>query len=397
MRMTMTWITALGLSTVFAHGDELRFRKTVLSTTFVSEGCAVGDFNKDGRMDVVAGPYWYAQPPKDGPNQWKAHELREPGRFNWDGGYSKSFVNGVSDVNLDGWDDVIIVGFPNEATIWYENPKELGKPWPAHEIAVWSCNESPQIVDLNRDGHLDLVMGYTPPTEELGWMVWCAGPSDARNLRWELHPISKAKSPGTHRFWHGLGVGDMNKDGRKDIIIRQGWWEAPENPKSTDWTFHPAALGDDCADMYAYDVDDDGDMDVISCSAHKYGLWWHEQGQDAEGKATWKTHTIYDKFSQSHALQFADMNGDGLPDLITGKRFWAHNGHDPGEKEPAVLYWFEFSRKDGKPNWTPHLVDDDSGIGTQFVVVDINGDKRPDIVTSNKKGTFVLENLGAGK
>ena len=82
-----------------------------------------------------------------------------------------------------------------------------------------------------------------------------------------------------------------------------------------------------------------------------------------------------------------------MPDLVTGKRFYAHQGHDPGGKEPAVLYWFEFSRAGGKPTWTPHQIDDDSGIGTQFTVADVNGDGKLDIVTSNKKGTFVFENV----
>jgi hypothetical protein len=146
--------------------------------------------------------------------------------------------------------------------------------------------------------------------------------------------------------------------------------------------------------MYPFDVDGDGDMDVISSSAHNYGIWWHEQGKDADGKPTWTKHEIYMKVSQTHALQVADVNADGRPDLVTGKRFWAHNGHDPGEREPAVLMWFEFKHEGGKPAWTPHEIDNDSGIGTQFVVADINADKKLDIVTSNKKGTFVFTNVG---
>jgi hypothetical protein len=139
------------------------------------------------------------------------------------------------------------------------------------------------------------------------------------------------------------------------VVITKGWWEAPEDPTQPDWTFHEAHLGEDCADMLVQDVDGDGDADLISTSAHKYGIWWHEHAKDADGKITWKTHVIQEKlFSQSHAAVAADMNGDGLVDFVTGKRFWAHNGHDPGEKEPAVLYWFELSRVASVPE-SPRL------------------------------------------
>lgn len=400
-------LLTLGLLTLpsLAAAEDIRFRKTVLSTTFYSEGCAVGDFNKDGRLDVVAGPCWYQQP-QDWGSSWPVHQIREPGTFKWDGGYSESFVNGAIDVNQDGWTDIIIAGFPGRATLWYENPQDKSGRWKEHAITPWTCNESPQIVDVNKDGRLDLLYAFTPDFEERGWMAWSACPSskegsgggNARGrLRWHLHPISKAKAPCTHRFAHGLGFGDMNGDGHGDVICPEGWWENPGNPETPDWPFHSAQLGEACADMYPFDVDGDGDMDVISSSAHKYGIWWHEQGSaksgsgpDSKGEPTWTKHEIYMKVSQTHALQVADINADGQPDLVTGKRYWAHNGHDPGAREPAVLMWFEFRREGGRPTWTPHEIDHDSGIGTQFVVTDINNDKKLDIVTSNKKGTFVF-------
>ncbi len=145
--------------------------------------------------------------------------------------------------------------------------------------------------------------------------------------------------------------------------------------------------------MFVYDLDEDGDQDVISSSAHKYGIWWYEQKQDAPGNTNWVTHEISKSFSQTHALAFKDMNADGHPDLITGKRYFAHNnGQDPGSFEPAVLYWFQFvPGKD--PHWIPHEIDNNSGIGNSFGVSDINKDGLPDIITSNKKGVFFFEQL----
>jgi hypothetical protein len=146
--------------------------------------------------------------------------------------------------------------------------------------------------------------------------------------------------------------------------------------------------------MYAVDADGDGDGDVISSSAHDYGLWWHEQARDSAGAARWILHTIDDRVSVMHALAAADLDGDGTMDLVTGKRFLAHNGNDPGEYEPSVLLWYRGGKDSGgRAVFTPYLIDGDAGIGLQIVIRDVTGDGRPDIVTSSKKGVFVFERL----
>jgi hypothetical protein len=90
------------------------------------------------------------------------------------------------------------------------------------------------------------------------------------------------------------------------------------------------------------------------------------------------------------------VDGDGLRDLVTGKRFWAHGPTgDVEPEEPAVVYWFQL-RREGEEGaaFIPHLVHDDSGVGTQVTVADIDADGRPDVLTSNKKGTYIHYNRG---
>ncbi|MGV3557226.1 FG-GAP repeat domain-containing protein [Larkinella arboricola] len=363
-------------------GGELQFKKTALSREFIAEGATVIDVNKDGKKDVVAGAYWFEAP------NWTPHELAKPQKFIYNEGYSNSFLNFTMDVNKDGWLDVIRIDFPGKAAVWHENPKNQPGYWKAHPIYPSVGNESPLFVDVDGDGRKDIVSN-DPTAKEI---IWLRAPDKNFTDEWEKTVISKGDStPGTHMYTHGLGLGDVNGDKRPDVLIRSGWWEAPANPKQANWTWHPANFGEECAQMYVYDVNGDGLNDVISSSAHKYGIWWHEQGKDAQGKPTWTTHEIHKGFSQSHGLAFVDMNGDKKPDLVTGKRYYAHNGKvDPGEDDPAVLYWFEF--KPGKnPSWIPHEIDNDSGVGLHVTVEDLNGDKLPDITVGNKKGVHIFE------
>ncbi|NDB76334.1 MAG: VCBS repeat-containing protein, partial [Verrucomicrobia bacterium] len=79
-------------------------------------------------------------------------------------------------------------------------------------------------------------------------------------------------------------------------------------------------------------------------------------------------------------------------DLVTGKRFWAHGpAGDAEPNAPAVLYWFKLQRNADKTvDFIPHLIDDNSGVGTQITVGDVNGDGLPDVISGNKKGLSVF-------
>ena len=359
------------------------FKKHELTKKFIAEGAAMGDVNNDGKKDVLSGAYWFEAP------DWKAHELAKPDSFIVNGGYSDSFLDFVMDVNQDGWIDLIRIDWPGKAAVWHENPKNKTGYWPTHIIHSSVGNESPQLVDVDGDGRMDLLCN--DPTAKK--VIWLHSP-DKGDTAWEKYIISNDEKRATHMYTHGLGYGDINGDGRKDVLVKDGRWEGPKegpakHPKEADWIFHRADLGQECSQMYVMDLNGDGLNDVLSASAHDYGIWWHEQGKDAQGNATWTHHEIDKSFSQTHGLAIKDINGDGNVDFVTGKRYFAHNGKDPGEFEPAVIYWFEY--KPGKtPAWVRHEIDNDSGLGLHVTVEDINDDGLPDIVTGNKKGVRIF-------
>ena len=372
--MLVNWLAA---ATAMAEPPKF---KTHRVGTFRSESCGVGDFNQDGKLDIVAGPNVYLAP------GWKAWPIRElRGKVDEQGkGYHGDFANLPLDVDGDGKLDLVTCDWFEKCIDWYRNVGPDGGPWPRTVSDVNGNFESADLIDLTGDGKIDGVLAHVQPT------VWYEHSKGG----FIKHTISEKPMA------FGGGVGDINGDGRRDIVRPNAWFEAPADLRGV-WKEHPLALGslkedkpDHTPQILVYDVNGDGRNDIITSSAHKYGIFWYEQVR-GDGEPTWRKHVIDSNWSQAHSHTLADLDSDGDLDLVTGKRFMAHNGGDPGAFEPLGVYWYELT-PGSEPKWTKHKISYDEGIGSgmHIPVVDLDGDGDLDVVVTGKWGGPVwFENL----
>ncbi len=372
-------ITLLILAAPAPEGDPvLQFERVKISdTTF--EAASVMDVDKDGSKDIVSGEYWYAGP--DFETRHKICDIRP------EGDYFDDFSNFPIDVNGDGYGDIVTGGWFGQKMSWRENPK--GKPveWVTHDIAETGNVERPAFYDIDGDGDLECI----PDTTQVFIFKLVRDAEGKGTGEWKQH-IAWPGNDG-----HGIGFGDINGDGRADIVSPSGFHLQPEDPYAGEWEHVKGpVLGQASVPIIVYDVNGDGKNDLIVGQGHNYGLhWWEQQAPDADGNSTWYQHDIDTDRSQFHEAELADIDNDGEPELVTGKRYRAHSGNDPGADDPVGLYYYEING--GK--FVRYTLDygpaaEHSGSGIDLWVEDVDGNGWKDIVAPGKEGLYLFKNMG---
>ncbi|MBS0210557.1 MAG: alpha/beta fold hydrolase [Planctomycetes bacterium] len=372
-------LTALAIPAHAFAAKRVRFREHVVDRQSTYSAGAVFDVNRDGKLDLVTGGRWYEAP------SWQPRELRQVEFIN---GRFDDYTCAPFDVNGDGWTDFLIANYRSRKLGWVENPGKADGPWPEHVVERPGPMETARLVDVDGDGRLDL---FPNGRDFAAWWNIMPGGADrkAEFARYDLP---------TELVSHGNGAGDINRDGRQDLIGAEGWLEAPEDRRHGRWTWHPEFnLGPGASvPIVCADFDADGDLDLAWGRGHGIGLWWLEQ-TTVNNHRQWTPHAIDTSWSQPHTVEIADLDGDGKPELVTGKRYLGHDGNDLGEWDPLVIYYYQFLPQ--TRTWERFRianVDSTAGFDVDPKLIDIDGDGDIDLFTSGRSGAYWFENLRIG-
>lgn len=383
-----------------ALAEEPTFEKVDINPQSTYEAAGAFDVDNDGDIDllgdidIVCGDTWYEAP------NWTPHKVRDWPKV---GTYLNCFSTLPVDADADGDKDFFVCSYFGKNVGWVENPGKTGAEWPYHEIDLPGPSEAAVLIDLDGDNRPD----FLPNT--VNTLVFYSLDTAGPEPKWGKHQFPSEYAA------HGVGTGDINRDGRLDLLTPKGWLEAPENRKSAEgWTWHPDwNLGATGIQILGKDIDSDGDTDLVYGMGHNYGLFWVEQTKGDDGKPVWTKHEIDPAIASVHTLLWADLDADGLAnELVTGKRVYAHE-IEPGATDASVIAWYAFDKP--SRSWKKHVIfqgepaknapperekrdaqkdfpPGTAGTGLEITAIDIDRDGDIDLLCPGKSGLYLFRN-----
>ena len=354
-----------------------QFRLQTIRTDSKFSACSVFDINGDGKLDIYSGQWWYEAP------SWRRHFVRGVQRIR---GQYDGYSSLPMDVNGDGKLDVVAVNYRSRSLYWLENPGRFPNRWTKHMIATPGAMETGRLIDVDGDGKIDIL------PNGVKFAAWWELVDAAKKPKWVRHDLPSEVGG------HGVGFGDIDGDGRGDVVGPRGWLRAPKDRRRGRWVWNPEfRLHRDCSiPILVHDVDGDGDNDIIWGRGHGFGVYWLEQRRVPSRRGSvrrWVRHAIDTSWSQPHSLLLADIDNDGNKELIAGKRYMGHGGNDLGEYDPLTVCSYKFNK--GTKTFSRNVISFDQpiGFGLDPKVIDIDGDGDLDLVASGRSGLFIMENL----
>ncbi len=285
----------------------------------------------------------------------------------------------VGDINGDGRSDLVVAG--KDGLAWYAAPAvgNLEKrPWPRHNIAKprIEFTTDMQVGDVDRDGDLDVIV---PDGDKDDNVLWFEN-ADHGKGRWKRHVIGAAGD-----WAHDVEVGDLDRDGKLDVVVRQGRTTMFFQNTPDDWqkaTIDTKGRGGTAV----ADLDGDTWPDLA-----QNGYWLRNPG--SRGKA-WKRYEIARGWPEDVGVSVGDLNGDGRPDVVLS----------PAESSGRMV-WYESPpdlAKAPERAWTEHVIGKNMDFVHTFKLADMNGDGALDLAFAEMaqaphKRVGVFLNQGAGR
>ncbi len=352
------------------------------------------------------------------------------------------------DLNGDGLLDITTPWEQGGQVRVYINPGSGGlkSPWPKITVGEVGDPEDSFFVDLDGDGHLDVVSACEGATKSM-FIHWAPTASEQvlDPKAWVTEPIPFGDGD---RKWMVAFAMQVDGNAGLDIVAASkgdnavvGWFEAPKDPRDmAGWRWHALVSGGWFMTLKPSDVDLDGDLDIVATDrkgSRRGALWLENPGADQAASAKWKEHRIgkVDDYEAMHHT-LADLDGDGLQDMLVavksqGLRYHRRISQSPlqwktytiqmppnsgggkavqvadinldGQLDVVVAcehaidgkigtYWISYQNKPTDSRWKATSISGPEGYINDLVqLIDLDGDGDLDVVTVEEKGPYLAK------